>query len=333
MDDLRPDVDEVRRFQQERAKSAKVKKTPATDAESKPSEARLTPGVTKNNPAPGGENPKAQLAAAPAKKSYFNILLALMIICIAVGAAYYGRQQQLLIEQMDENLAYATDYMKQSKLLMARLEGRVHETGSELEQSGSAVDQKLQFLDSEMRKLWGVAGDTNKKLIAQTQSEIDSIKTVTTGLTDAVISQERKSQAQQNSIDELQAALSAKVKEVANLQTGLAKQSADNAQLVKILEQLKTQIKTLETAQAKLATDLLVQVQEAKSEIASVNEEVRSSANAESPFEKRIKNTEASIESINATRRQVNERIVTIERRLNDIQLLLKSSQPIGIAP
>lgn len=333
MDDLRPDVDEVRRFQQERAKSAKVKTTPATDAESKPSQAQRTPNVTKKMEVSGGDVAKAQYTATPAKKNYFNLLLALMIICLAVGAAYYGRQQQLLIEQMDENLAYATDYMKQSKLLMARLEGRVHETGSELEQSGSAVDQKLQFLDSEMRKLWGVAGDTNKKLIAQTQSEIDSIKTVTTGLTDAVISQERKSQVQQNSIDELQTSLTAKAKEIVSLQASLAKQSADNTQLVKTLEQLKTQIKTLETAQAKLATDLLVQVQEAKSEIASVNEAVKSSADAESPFEKRIKNTEASIESINATRRQVNERIVTIERRLNDIQLLLKSSQPIGIAP
>jgi uncharacterized protein HemX len=211
MDDLRPDVDEVRRFQQERSKSVKPKGTPG-DA---PKEFVPPVSPAKMPPSdPQASSVKFRPVAAKSPDRLLSLVLVLFIICLAVGGGYYVWQQQLLIDQMKENMLYAEDYIKQSKLLMARLEGRVYETDSEMEQSGSEFQQKLHFLDTEMRKLWGVAGDINKKAIAQNQSDIGNIYTVTKGLTDAFISQESKSQAQLKSIEAMSLQLSARADEI-----------------------------------------------------------------------------------------------------------------------
>lgn len=336
MDDLRPDVDEVRRFQQERAKPVKSKKPAGQEGMPAPDSIPKAKATT-NPQAPASFSHRAVGVSGDEKKSnpgksYFNLLLVLMLICLAVGGGYYVWQQQVIIDQMEENLAYATDYMKQSKLLMARLEGRVYETGSEMEVSGSAVEQKLQFLDSEMRKLWGVAGDTNKKLIAQNQAEISSVQTLTAGLTDALISQDGKIQGQQKMLEALQASLNAKVADIDALQANLAKQVAANAALAKSISDLGGQVKGLDKSLATLSIETKSQVTALGSGLQSVSGTLKSSSTV-NPLEPRVKNTEAAIESIDATRRQVNERIVKIERRLNDMQLYVNQLQPADLAP
>ena len=58
---------------------------------------------------------------------------------------------------------------------ITELEGQLALTDDESTASLTAVQAKLKWADSEIRKLWGVSYDTNKKAIAKNKSNIDSL--------------------------------------------------------------------------------------------------------------------------------------------------------------
>ena len=141
MDNLRPERDELDQFRDRSAKP--VVKTKAAAA------APSSDVVTKTRPT----NPVALYGL-------------IVVLLIGIGAlAWMTVQQRDLVQQIRAEQQEAAGFIGQSKLLLARLEGQVSETGAELEQTGSATDQKIAFLDSEVRKLWGIANDRNKKTI------------------------------------------------------------------------------------------------------------------------------------------------------------------------
>jgi septal ring factor EnvC (AmiA/AmiB activator) len=103
--------------------------------------------------------------------------------------------------------------------------------------------------------------------------------------------------------------------------------------LAKQIADATARLKNIETSHGALATEMKAQLDALRAEIKSVSGTIKSSASASAPYESRIKKTEAAIESIDATRMQLNNRIVTIERRLNDMQLLLRQLQEYGESP
>lgn len=123
-------------------------------------------------------NPKAKaapVAKVSAKPPYLLIGLVIVLMCVTGALGFGYVQQEQRISQLGKDLEDAAGFVNQSKLLMARLEGELSETGEELEQSGSAAAKKLAFLDSEMRKLWGVSNDRNRKAIAENKQRVDGL--------------------------------------------------------------------------------------------------------------------------------------------------------------
>lgn len=59
---------------------------------------------------------------------------------------------------------------------IADLEGRLELTGDETQASAAAMQAKLKWADSEIRKLWGVAYDTNRKDIAENTATIAAVR-------------------------------------------------------------------------------------------------------------------------------------------------------------
>ena len=152
MEGLRPDRDEVDSFQRNR-KSGGKKSSSAPEAKTS---SELKP------------NKKRPVVAKEAK-SGSSIAVWIMMAVIAGAVSWFGWEgykQQQSLKDMHTELNDALVFLRQSKLLMARLEGELSETGAELEESGTDAQKKLKFLDSEVRKLWGVAYDRNRKSIA-----------------------------------------------------------------------------------------------------------------------------------------------------------------------
>jgi chromosome segregation ATPase len=273
MDGLRPEVDELDRFKSRSAPKAKldVDKGAAAKSES--------------------------VAPKQGYSSFPLTLIVLMFICASTAFAWFSWSQQIEIASLKTKLSDASGFMDQSKLLIARLEGKLSETGVELAESGTAAEKKLAFLDSEMRKLWGVAYDRNKKAIEENQELIKSL--------DAKLSGVQKEQ-------------STSIKNVIKDLTGL---SDELKRVVKRAESYDSRIGGLANEVSVLRTEQEIIRTESKDRFSEQKKAIDGAKKDTQNYLERTAKIDLSIESINASRRQLNERIVELDKKINALQL------------
>ncbi len=281
MEGLRPDRDEVDSFQRSRK---------AGKAAAKPN---VTPSA---NPVS-----KTGKTSAVAPKSGTPITVWLMMVVIATVVSWFGWEgykQQQLLDATTAELNDALVFIRQSKLLMARFEGELSETGAELEENDSGAQKKLKFLESEIRKLWGVAYDRNRKAIAASDAAIKQHGAELTNMA-LLIKQQTKSLTEAKVETEKSAASAVALQSEVILLRGLN-------------DELFDQVKAIEDASS--------------SAIAEVRQSIEALKNTQN-VEGRVLMNEVAIEAIDASRLQLNERIVALDSRLNDLQLSIKSAQ------
>jgi len=283
MESLRPDRDELDRF---KSRNNENKKDP------KPKSAGQSSNASSSSTPP--------VAVVAAKTPVWVMMLLVVLLVGSGGMVWMFLEQQTQIATLQENLDRASGTIDQGQLLMARFEGELSNTGSELEQSGSVAEKKLAFLDSEMRKLWAVANDRNKKSI-QKNSDLIAVSE----------SKIEKHSSVQSDLKGLQKGLSQSL-------VGIEKQAS----------KLDGRISTL-------ANEVSITRAEQEEELGGIKSSIQKTlefgGQAQSLVEKlssRLKESESSIVSINASRRQINERLVELERQLSEIQLKIKGSKP-----
>lgn len=286
MDGLRPERDELDRFQSR-----------ATPSKSKKAKPKVGP-VAKSDS--GSLKHSAPLFIG-------SILLTLMLFGF-LGWAYMKQSQAL--SKVEQDLAEAMDFVNQSKLSMARLEGELNEAGAEIEQSGSAAAEKLKFLDAEMRKLWGVAGDKNRKAISQNKDALAGLGV-------------RVSQLKGKELAPIKSQQAAQAKQVAALQ----QQVEESVALAKQIPELRKQLANGQSDLALTREALEGNVDALDTRIEGLIGKLGRLENSDSS-KQAVENAKA-IASIDASRRQLNERIVGLDRRLNELKLQVSA----GSAP
>ena len=155
MEPIRPDEDELRAARPEQNKEPKAEK------------ARAKP---KQKPVAGGGGGSGGSSRA--------LWLALLVLA---GAGWW--QQQQTLQAMEEQLEEADYWARQSKLALARFEGELSETGETLEQReqtlSETLEEQAESLDeahSEIRKLWGIAYDRNRKRLDSNEEAIAGLQ-------------------------------------------------------------------------------------------------------------------------------------------------------------
>src|SRR5690606_6292914 len=91
-------------------------------------------------------------------------VFAFLLALVGIGTASYSVWQLQLAQQ---SLSSAGERI-------AELEARLNLTSTESDQSVTKILEKLDWADSEIRKLWGVSYDTNRKAIAANKSDIEA---------------------------------------------------------------------------------------------------------------------------------------------------------------
>lgn len=104
---------------------------------------------------PGASRPQV------AKKSAIGAFALVLALVATAGAGVAGWQ----LVETQQALTSATSRI-------AEMEARLNLTNDESSQSVTAIHEKLDWADSEIRKLWGVSYDTNRKAIAQNKDNI-----------------------------------------------------------------------------------------------------------------------------------------------------------------
>lgn len=268
---MRPERDELDRFQNRKDGS-----------KSKPIKANHAAQSARPSPASEGHS-------KPVFLSFMVVVL--LVACGALAWAYMD--QAARVSDLKEELDDAIGFVSQSKLLMARLEGELNLTGEQLEQSGSAAQKKLAFLDSEMRKLWGVSNDRNKKAIKSNADELAKLE--------SAIAKTNKSYAAQ----------------LKQLEQG-------QKSFESVLLSVQSELKSL-ASQSSLVSGELAIIRE------SVNEDLdamRGDLNTFNVLNKSLKggldDNKQSIAAIDSHRKQLNERVIALDRNVNALQLALK---------
>src|SRR5690606_19966034 len=109
--------------------------------------------------------PMRTAAPPPSSSSSALAVFALLLALVGVGiGGYFGWQ---LTETRTQLLA--------SDARIAELENRLSMSSDESSQSLTQVDAKLKWADSEIRKLWGVSNDVNRKAIAANGEKITGL--------------------------------------------------------------------------------------------------------------------------------------------------------------
>tara|TARA_R110002072_G_scaffold11246_1_gene51263 strand:+ start:5919 stop:6752 length:834 start_codon:yes stop_codon:yes gene_type:complete len=275
MDGLRPEEDELDRFN------------------------KRTSSKNKSNAGSGPPNKSSSSngsSGSPSKPAGPSLaIFMLLVIGLSASFAWFSWQQQIEISVLSTRLSDASGFIDRSKLLIARLEGKLSETGLELAETGTAAEKKLAFLDSEMRKLWGVAYDKNRKIIEENQKQVDSLNAKLVKLEGSHVSALNRVDMSLSELSKLSRSLGSRLGAVANELSVLR------------LEQ--------ETVNAGFDERIVAQ-----------KNTLDKSAKASQAYLERAAKLDLSIESINASRRQINERIVELDKKLNALQLKITPS-------
>jgi len=274
--DLRPDRDEQDQFQARAERTAVKKAKPA-----RKSEKTAPPEVAPSN-----------------SKALPVGLFALSLVLFGfLGWAFIKQSETMQV--MEGQLSEATAYISQTKLEMARFEGELSEADAEMAESGSEIAKKLKFLDSEMRKLWGVAGDRNKAAIGGNKDAIAGLKVQLKKLKDKELG------ALSQVIESQKASITALTKEVEVL-------SASSAKIAQMEKQL-----------ALTSSELALTRESVEGELSTLSKKLKAVPDSGKGVEENTK----AIASIDASRRQVNDRLIKLERTVNELKLALSASK------
>lgn len=201
-----------------------------------------------------------------------NVMLAVLIAGLAVAGWFIAEQYQRL-EAEGDALADA-----QSRLEV--LEDRLRVTDEALTETGEATSEQINFWESEIRKLWGVSDDRNKKWIRDNQKAIADLKQSLSSI--------------QSTSREIQSTL------------GRHESAFDRQQeVIDQITNVEIQLQEISRSQRDL--------------VDRVNTTQQTVAQLRSGLANRVEQNEEAVEAIDAYRLQLNSRLADIERRLDNL--------------
>ncbi len=240
------------------------------------SDERIGRGESTVSQTPGNRS-KAPAGGPSRTAGTVGILWKLLVLILIVGLGglgYFFMQEEARLASLQSRFD--------------ELENKIVSTDESLNQSGAALSIKLKSHDevldkhwSEIKKLWGVSYDRNRKTI----------------------------EAQEKTIKGLQASMAARKKEVGSL----------NGKFDELTGKLAKTAKSVDTvASASLAAklevnDMVSQSQELVDQFNHLEQNLKAS---QQDLRTRIANTEEAIEAIDAYRRQVNRDIQQLKQQL-----------------
>ncbi|CAN0588681.1 unnamed protein product [Ectocarpus sp. 12 AP-2014] len=254
-----------------------------------------------------------------------GVWLALVLVAAGAGGGWFTQAQQ--IEALEGQLEEADYWARQSKLALARFEGDLSETGENLEERGQSIEQKLSnqndrldTADSEIRKLWAIANERNKKRLDDHQARLET-------LTGELAQEGDAREALAASIDSLESSLTG---ELASLKTELEQQivalkesteQADkrltelNSALDGVDQLVDGRIQRFEREQ-KLGLDGM------EGRISALERTVENVADgsAVNSVRTELNRLKETVESIDASRSQLTSRLVRLSERVDNLR-------------
>jgi chromosome segregation ATPase len=231
-----------------------------------------TTGYRRTGKSGGGRRRSSEGGTGGGRMIGVNLILAVLVAGLVIAGWFIANQHQLLTAEKKA--------LDAAESRIALLEDRLRMTDETLIDSEKDTEEQIGFWESEIRKLWAVSNERNRKWIKDNEAAVakltktlDSIESGNRELSNAVGRHETAFQQQQAIIDQL-TSMEISIQQLANTQR-----------------------------------DIVDRVNAASQSVASLNAGLAG----------RVGENEQAVAAIDAYRVQVNTRLANIERRLDSI--------------
>lgn len=322
MEPIRPDDDELRAGTARAGEPKEKKAEPARQAKSadyRKDPHQKPPGSPPSPPSGGG-------SGKGGSGKLVGLLVVLLVVSVAAGAGLVWQQSQRLAV-LEEQVEEADYWVRQSKLTLARFEGDLTETGESLEQRGSTIDQRLTeqkdliaAANSEIRKLWVIANERNKKTLEEQAGQIAALKATADEQAGSLAGLAEVQESVKSDIGSLNEAVSSLDGETDAL-------AGNDERLRKQLETLVSEVGGLEAGverslqRLRQEQGLTIDGMESRlSALENAQENVSEAAPRINRAEARIASLEETIKSIDASRAQLTSRLVRLSEQVDALR-------------
>ncbi|WP_415892204.1 hypothetical protein ACMXYX_12595 [Neptuniibacter sp. QD72_48] len=264
-----------------------------------------------NRSAPSAMRPRSGDAPAPASapaSSGGGVVQSVVMVVLVVAVSVLGYFGFEMYQSQQATFEKAQEQIVQLEALLKEAEQGAAESGEELQGNVSSLEsvlkQKDKQLDSEIAKLWDIAHKKNKPLIEKQAKELAALK--------------KTLQAQEKTVKSLKSQVAQQKKTLASV-SGLKKTvNAEVAKLTKLTSRVESEMRTTNELAKEQMDDLL----KAQRTLTDRLAKVEGKSNAD--LERKVKVNEQAIRAFDGTRRQLNQDLLQVRQKLNNMQLLLE---------
>lgn len=296
------------------------------------SERRTANSQTKRKLNPPPAHPAGVSTGATVKKTSLGgvYFLLLLILAGASGAGYWlWEQNQMLLNEL-----------QLTKSEVKNLDHQLIAADVSANAQGSTLEETLSVHSSEIRKLWGVSYDTNRKAIASNKANIDSINSTISSLKETTSTQAKLIAVQGDAFNEVEAGYNQLIDAVSVLEEIKTTQQGVLTELTLNQDQFEKTAAALDTREVELQGRVeanSIQISSYESTISALtaklddlSKQVASLANKPSQavtqvvsndVQKTLKDHQEAIDSVDAFRAQINTSINRLESQVLQIQL------------
>ena len=267
--------------------------------------------------------PAPDLEQSQSKPNLVSVyVLIIMIVFLSAGAVYWLWQQN---KQLRDEIYGARSQIQ-------NLDHQLIAADISANEQGQTIEETLKTHNSEIRKLWGVAYDRNRKTIAANKTTIEALEKKLASMESSEIEQSKVIASQAASLKSQQAeynklapnisSLDSTVEKVDSVVKSLARVQEDNT---KQLQAVTTRVNAETKTNAEQASNLsktqqgLLAIEERISTLENVTADI-SAADLVS-IQSSLASHQDAINSNDAFRIQVNAEIIRLRKQINQLML------------
>ncbi|MGB0781861.1 MAG: hypothetical protein ACPGRG_01745 [Marinomonas sp.] len=250
------------------------------------------------------------------KTSLVGIYILLILLLLASsGAGYWLWQQNMQLR----NELYG------AKSEIQNLDHQLLAADVSANKQGETLEETLNKHDSEIRKLWGVAYDTNRKSISSNEAAIDDLQKKLATLRETVSTQSKRIAIQADAFSDVEAGYNKLVPAVATIDSVVkavsASQEGQSQKIVAAEKRIAAQAGQNE-AQAISLEQILQNLSALQQKVSAVEKQATSASSADlSSVKDTLTKHQEAIDSSDTFRVQVNAEIIRLRKQINQLML------------
>lgn len=253
-------------------------------------------------------NSAAPVVEVQRSGGFLQALVSIVLIAAVSALGYFGFDMYDAQKQKEATFTQAQKQIEELRELLKQTEQGAEQSGQAIQGNVSSLEESLKQkdkqLDSEIAKLWAIAHQKNAPLIKEQGNQIKTQEATIKTLQATVANQAKELKALSSLKSE-----SAKLKKSVN---------AEVEKINKLVTRIETEVRTSNEINQDQQDEVIKTQRSLSDRVTKL--EGKSTAG----LERRVKVNEQAVRAFDGTRRQLNQDLLQVKQKLNNLQLQLE---------